>query len=61
MHRLILMCQAGRDRGSTSTEYALVVAFIAVALAIGVILFGGSVSDFYNALASALTSHLPVP
>lgn len=59
MHRLLEIWQAGHDRGSTSTEYALVVAFIAIAIVVGVLAFGGSVSDFYNALASALTSYLP--
>jgi pilus assembly protein Flp/PilA len=61
MHRLIQVWHAGRDRGSTSTEYALVAAFIALAFVIGAIAFGGSVSDFYDSLATALTSHLPVP
>jgi Flp pilus assembly pilin Flp len=61
VHRLIEIWHAGRDRGATSTEYALMVAFIVLAFAIGAVVFGGDLSNFYNQLAAALTSHLPVP
>jgi Flp pilus assembly pilin Flp len=61
VHRLDQVCQAGRDRGATSTEYALMVGFIVIAFAVGAIVFGGDLRDFYDQLATSLTSHLPTP
>jgi pilus assembly protein Flp/PilA len=39
-----------KDRGATATEYALLVAFIAIAITAGVIAFGGALSDFFTNL-----------
>jgi pilus assembly protein Flp/PilA len=39
------------DRGATATEYALLVAFIAIAIIGGVTFFGGQLNSFFNGLA----------
>jgi pilus assembly protein Flp/PilA len=41
-----------KDRGATATEYAMLVAFIAIAIAAAVIAFGGQLHDFFNALGN---------
>lgn len=38
------------DRGATATEYALLVAFIALVITVGVGTFGGQLNDFFNTL-----------
>lgn len=38
------------DRGATATEYALLVAFIALAIIAGVTLFGGQLNTFFSNL-----------
>jgi Flp pilus assembly pilin Flp len=40
-----------RDRGSTATEYAILVASIAVVITVGITLFGQAVSAMFSALA----------
>ncbi len=37
-----------RETGATTTEYALLVTFIAVAVVTGILLFRGSLSDSYK-------------
>jgi pilus assembly protein Flp/PilA len=39
-----------KDRGATATEYALLVAFIALAIAAAVTAFGGQLSEFFTGL-----------
>jgi pilus assembly protein Flp/PilA len=41
---------SAKDRGATATEYAMLVAFIAVAIVAAVTAFGGQLSDFFNSL-----------
>ncbi|HEY2273203.1 MAG TPA: Flp family type IVb pilin [Jatrophihabitantaceae bacterium] len=43
-----------KDRGATATEYAMLVAFIAVAIVAAVTLFGGQLSDFFNSLGQKI-------
>lgn len=40
------------DRGATATEYALLVAFIAIAIIAGVTAFGGQLNTFFNDLGT---------
>lgn len=40
-----------RDRGATATEYAMLVAFIAVVVGVAVAAFGTQLADFFNSLA----------
>lgn len=40
------------DRGATATEYALLVAFIAIAIIIGVTAFGTALNTFFTNLAT---------
>lgn len=39
-----------RDNGATATEYALLVALIAVAIVVAVTAFGKALSDFFTSL-----------
>jgi pilus assembly protein Flp/PilA len=41
-----------KDRGATATEYALLVAFIAIAIIVGVTLFGAALNTFFGNLAT---------
>jgi pilus assembly protein Flp/PilA len=43
-----------KDRGATATEYALLVGFIAIVIAVGVAAFGGTLNDFFAALAGKI-------
>jgi pilus assembly protein Flp/PilA len=40
------------ERGATATEYALLVAFIAIAIIVGVTLFGNALNTFFSNLAT---------
>lgn len=40
------------ERGATATEYALLVAFIALAIVVGVTAFGGQLNTFFNTLGA---------
>jgi Flp pilus assembly pilin Flp len=42
------------DRGSTSTEYGLLVAFIAIAVAVGMAAFGSALLGWFEALVGGL-------
>ena len=42
------------DRGATATEYAMLVAFIAVVIGVGVAAFGTQLNNFFNSLASKI-------
>jgi pilus assembly protein Flp/PilA len=42
------------DRGATATEYAMLVAFIAVAIAAAVTAFGGKLRDFFSSLSTTI-------
>ncbi len=42
------------ERGATATEYGLLVAFIALAIVVGVTAFGTALNDFFNALANTV-------
>ncbi len=41
-----------KERGATATEYALLVAFIALAIIVGVTLFGNALNTFFSNLAT---------
>jgi pilus assembly protein Flp/PilA len=41
-----------KDRGATATEYALLVAFIALAIIIGVTAFGTALNNFFTDLGT---------
>ena len=41
-----------KDRGATATEYALLVAFIAIAITVGVTAFGSQLSDWFSSLGN---------
>ena len=39
-----------KDRGATATEYAILVAFLVIAVAAGVGIFGNALSDWFSGL-----------
>ena len=45
-----------RDRGATATEYALLVALIALVIVVGVGLFGTNLNAFFNKIAGTVGS-----
>lgn len=50
--------------GAVATEYAFLIAFIAIVAAIGMVLLGDNLSAFFNDIGLALTnvsSNLPAP
>ena len=58
MHRLInRFCRD--ERGATATEYALLVVFIALAVAVGANVLGAGVSNLFNAIGNQLSSITP--
>jgi len=45
------------ERGATATEYALLVAGIAVVVAVGVFAFGSSLNSYFGGLWAKVTAH----
>ncbi|PZS32135.1 MAG: Flp family type IVb pilin [Pseudonocardiales bacterium] len=45
-----------RDRGATATEYGLLVAFIAIAIVLGITAFGSQLNTWYSNLAALIPS-----
>jgi len=57
MHvRLTDATDAAKDRGATATEYAVLVAFIALAIIVAVTLFGTDLSNWFNHLAAKVNN-----
>ena len=44
-----------KERGATATEYALLVALIAIAIVAAVTAFGGALSSFFSALGTKVS------
>jgi pilus assembly protein Flp/PilA len=44
-----------KEKGATATEYAVLVAFIALIIITGVGIFGNALSDWFGALAGKIT------
>lgn len=54
----------GENRGAVATEYAFLIAFIALLAAIGMTILGNNLSTFYNDIGTALEDkacEVPVP
>lgn len=49
---------ADAERGATATEYALVVAFIALVVAVSIGFFGDSLAAYIQQIASAVSAAL---
>jgi pilus assembly protein Flp/PilA len=63
MHKLLVITVAmqlrlseSRERGATATEYALLVALIALVIVVGVTAFGTQLNDFFTNTGSKLGS-----
>lgn len=44
-----------KERGATATEYALLVALIAIAIVVAVTAFGGALSTFFTNIGDTVT------
>lgn len=53
MHARILDVR-DNERGATATEYALLVAFIALVIVVGVTAFGNQLNSFFNTLGTRI-------
>jgi pilus assembly protein Flp/PilA len=47
------------ERGATATEYALLIVFIALAVAVGAQVLGQGISNLFNAIGTQLNSITP--
>lgn len=47
-----------KDRGATATEYALLVALIALVIVAAVTFFGNALSDFFHGIGSTVSGWL---
>ncbi len=69
MHKLaylkLMALRLRKDQsGAVATEYAFLIAFIAIVAAIGMVLLGENLSAFFNAIGVALEGagdHIPDP
>ena len=54
MSKLATRSELFDERGSTATEYGFLVAFIALALILGITFFGSELANWFNQLAGSL-------
>jgi pilus assembly protein Flp/PilA len=47
------------ERGATATEYALLVVFVALAIAVGANVLGAGISNLFNQIGNQLSSITP--
>jgi len=47
------------ERGATATEYALLIVFVALAIAVGANVLGTGLSDLFNSIGNNLSSITP--
>jgi pilus assembly protein Flp/PilA len=47
------------DRGATATEYAMLIIFIALAIAGGATFLGSNINNLFNAIGASLSSLAP--
>ncbi len=62
--QILLGRLAKSKAGAVATEYAFLIAFIAIVAAIGMVLLGNNLSAFFNDIGTALTdisANLPEP
>ena len=51
---LFMTTPRDEEKGATATEYALLVAFIAFAIIVGVTLFGSALSGYFSKLSTTV-------
>jgi pilus assembly protein Flp/PilA len=50
------------ESGATATEYAMLIVFVALAIAVGAQTFGNNLTDLFNRAGAALTAtQVPTP
>jgi pilus assembly protein Flp/PilA len=54
-----LNCFRRDERGATATEYAMLVVFIALAVAVGATALGGGVNTLFSKVGTSLTGVTP--
>jgi pilus assembly protein Flp/PilA len=47
------------ERGASATEYAMLIVFIALAVAVGATALGGGINDLFNKVGAELTAVTP--
>jgi pilus assembly protein Flp/PilA len=55
MHRLIDRFHRD-ERGATATEYALLIVFVALAIAVGAQVLGTNISNLFNKIGTSISS-----
>lgn len=53
--------RAADEKGATATEYALLIAFVALAIIVGATLFGTALSNWFSSLADNIASWAKAP
>jgi pilus assembly protein Flp/PilA len=53
--RVNVVRDEAKDRGATATEYALLVALIAIAIVVAVTAFGGALGNFFTNLGTKVS------
>ena len=48
------------ERGASATEYAMLIVFVALAIAIGAQTLGGNINDLFTKLGTTITG-VPIP
>jgi Flp pilus assembly pilin Flp len=59
MHGLV-SCFRRDESGATATEYAMLIVFVALAIAMGAQAFGNSLTDLFTRASTTLTG-IPIP
>ena len=49
------------ERGATATEYAMLIVFIALAVAVGATALGGGINDLFGKIGTELSGVTPPP
>jgi pilus assembly protein Flp/PilA len=47
------------ERGATATEYALLIVFVALAIAVGANVLGAGISNLFNAIGNTISNITP--
>jgi pilus assembly protein Flp/PilA len=56
----LIMHFLGDERGATATEYALLIVFVALAIAVGAQVLGQSINNLFSQIGSYISSITPV-
>jgi len=57
--RLATLLQTNKDKGATAVEYGLIVGLVSLAIIVGAVAMGSSLSDMFNAIATKIGAVTP--